>query len=373
MKKVIVSSLIILCGCTTEKNQSNLSNQPNLNEPTSISENKALQTLSPLSQSILKIENTETSNIVREKEIKKIEFIAEDDPDAMIYLAALYEEGELVTKSEQKARALYKKAAEKDHLLARYYYSLMLIDGRGGKTDYTNAESNLLINIKNQHAPSSYSLGYLYFIQEKYQNVIDVFSDNNNENNEYANYLLAISYLELNKNIQQAINLLHTSAKKNHPYSHLVLGDIYRRGLYDIDIDTEKSFKHLNMAAKQNNPKALFDLATLSLENLSLIKNDISIAIEQLKSADKNGYPSASFELAKLYDQGDLIKQDFNKAIYWYKRSAAQGNNRAMYNLASIYINGDGVDISLENAKYWLTESAKNGNHRAKDILKNGE
>ncbi|WP_297479018.1 SEL1-like repeat protein [uncultured Photobacterium sp.] len=373
MKKMIVSSLIILCGCSAESNDSNLTNEPELNKPTSMSKNKALQTLSPLSQSILKIENAETSKSEKKNEIKKIEFMAEDDPDAMIYLAALFEEGELVTKSEQKARSLYKKAIEKNHLLARYYYSLMLIDGRGGKTDYANAESNLLINIKNQHAPSSYSLGYLYFIQERHQDVIDILNKNDNANNEYSNYLLAISYLELNKNTQQAINLLHNSAKKDHPYSHLVLGDIYRRGLYDIEIDTEKSFKHLNIAAKQNNPKALFDLATLSLENLSLIENDINIAIEQLKSADKNGYPSASFELAKLYDQGDLIEQNFDKAIYWYKRSAAQGNNRAMYNLASIYINGDGVDISMEQAEYWLIESAKNGNHRAKDILKNGE
>ncbi|MEC6796476.1 SEL1-like repeat protein [Photobacterium sp. S4TG1] len=373
MKKTIVSTLIILCGCTTESSQSNLLNDAELNKPTSISKNKALQTLSPLSQSIINIENTETSKVEKDNEIKKIEFMAEDDPDAMIYLAALYEEGELVTKSEPKARALYKKAAEKDHLLARYYYSLMLIDGRGGKTDYANAELNLRINVNNQHAPSSYSLGYLYFIQEKHQDVIDVLSKNNDTNNEYSSYLLAISYLELNKNTQQAINLLHTSAQKNHPYSHLVLGDIYRRGLYDIEIDTKKSFEHLNIAAKQNNPKALFDLATLSLENLSLIENDINIAIEQLESADENGYPSASFELAKLYDQGDLIKQDFDKAIYWYKRSAAQGNNRAMYNLASIYINGDGVDVSIDEAKYWLIESAKNGNPHAKDILKNGE
>ena len=369
MKKMIVSTLIILCGCATENNESNRLNESESNKPTSISKNNALQTLSPLSQSILNIENADTSNQEKNNEIKKIEFIAEDDPDAMIYLAALYEEGGLVTKSEKKARELYKKAADKDHLLARYYYALMLIDGRGGSADYKEAESNLLINVKNQHDPSSYSLGYLYFIQERHQDVIDILSKNDNTNNEYSNYLLAISLLALKKDTPQAIRLLQQSAQKGHPYSHLVLGDIYRRGLYDIEVDTTKSFKHLNIAAKENNPKALFDLATLSIENLTLIENNIGIAIEQLKSADKNGYPSASFELAKLYDQGSLIKQDFDKAIYWYKRSAAQGNNRAMYNLASIYINGDGVDVSIEQAEYWLTESAKNGNSRAKNLL----
>ncbi|MEC6813828.1 tetratricopeptide repeat protein [Photobacterium toruni] len=373
MKKMIISTLIILSGCATEKSESSLLNETTLNNADTISTNKMLKTLSPLSQSILNIEDEKIAKKEKMIEIKKIEFMAEDDPDAMIYLAALYEEGTLITQSENKARSLYKKAADKDHLLARYYYALMLIDGRGGDTNHTKAESYLLLNVKNKHDPSIYSLGYLYFIQKKYQHVINTLNQGDNGNNEYSDYLLAISYLELNNNTSQAIQLLEKSAKKDHPYSHLVLGDIYRRGLYNTEINTEKSFKHLNIAAKNDNPKALFDLATLSIENLELIENDLNIAINQLESADKNGYPPASFELAKLYDKGNLIKQDFNKAIFWYKRSAAQGNNRAMYNLASIYINGDGVDISIEKAKYWLIESAKNGNNRAKELLKENE
>ncbi len=45
------------------------------------------------------------------------------------------------------------------------------------------------------------------------------------------NHLLAISYLKLNRNISQAINLLQQSAEKGHQYSHLLLGDIYHHGL----------------------------------------------------------------------------------------------------------------------------------------------
>lgn len=364
MKRLILSSLIILTSCSSVNN----SEQINTTKSNLISSQNKDQQLSLLTTAILAIEDKETSVSQRQLYIDNIKSYAKDDPDAMFYLAALYEEGKLIPLSEDKARSLYKQAAEKNHLLSRYYYSLMLIDGRGGDINYKEAEENLIINHNNQHVPSSYSLGYLYFIQQQHLKVIELLKEKDN-NNEYSDHLLAISYLELNRNISQAIELLQQSAEKGHQYSHLLLGDIYHHGLYEIPIDTQKSFTHLKIAAENELPEALFDLAILSIDNLDLINNDINIAINNLKSADEKGYPAASFELAKLYDKGDLIKQDFNEAIYWYKKSASHGNNKAMYNLASIYINGDGVNMSIPQAEYWLKQSALKGNKRAINIL----
>ncbi|OBU15666.1 hypothetical protein AYY19_13975 [Photobacterium aquimaris] len=371
MKRLILSSLIILTSCSTEKNELPVETEPNNKIKTSSLsyDNNKPPTLSPLSKSILIIENESTSNEDRQQQVDQISTLS-NNSDALFYLAALYEEGKLVPLSEAKARKLYQQAAAMEHPLARYYYALMLIDGRGGDVMHDEAESYLLMNHNKGHVPSSYSLGYLYFIQKKHEDVIKTLEKNSQQSNEYSSYLLAISYLELNIKTTTAIDLLQRSAEKGHQFSHLILGDIYRKGLYKTPINTKKSYSHLQAAAKQDNPKALYELAMLGIENLDLINNDVDIAITQLKSADKNGYPEASFELAKIYDQGDLIKQDFTQAIYWYKKSASHGNNRAMYNLASIYINGDGVDSSIEKAEYWLIESAKNGNDRAQDILK---
>lgn len=367
MKRLILSSLIILTSCSTEDDLEKTITNIDKNKSNLISLQNKDQTIPLLTTAILAIEDKNTSKNQRQLYIDKIKTYAKHDPDAMFYLAALYEEGELVTLSEPKARYFYKQAADKDHLLSRYYYSLMLIDGRGGDVNYTDAELNLLINHKKQHLPSSYSLGYVYFRQQKYINVIETLKDK--EKNKYSNHLLAISYLELNRNISLAIELLNQSAEKNHQFSHLLLGDIYHHGLYNIAIDTKKSYMHLKSAADTEIPKALFDLAILSIDNLELINNDINVAIENLKLADKKGYPTASFELAKLYDQGKLIKQDFSKAIYWYEKSASHGNNKAMFNLASMYLNGDGVKTSTEKAEYWLQQSASKGNKRAIDIL----
>ena len=372
MKRVILSSLIIISGCSIDTEEPEATLQEKTIQPTVI-ETKKIKEISPLTLAILKIEDPKTSSDIRQQQIEKIKKISAYNVDAVFYLAALYEEGKLLPLSEKKARNLYQLAAKKNHALARYYYALMLIDGRGGRVDYDNAESYLLINHNNAHTPSSYSLGYLYFIQKKHENVIKTLEKNSHQHNEYSSYLLAISYLELNKKTTIAIDLLQRSAAKGHQFSHLILGGIYRNGLYKTPINTQKSFTHLHAAAANNDPKALYDLATLSIEHLELINNDINIAINQLKTADKNGYPEASFELAKIYDQGNLIKQNFTEAIYWYKKSASHGNNKAMYNLASIYINGDGVDMSISQAEYWLKKSALQGNKRAINILSNNQ
>lgn len=361
MKRVILSSLIIISGCSIDTV-----------EPEAIvKEKKTIKEVPPLTLAILKIEDPKTSKDIRQQQIEKIKKISKYNIDAVFYLAALYEEGKLLPLSEKKARNLYQQAAEKNHVLARYYYSLMLIDGRGGKKDHQQAKKYLLINHDISHIPSSYSLGYIYFQEKDYTNAISILENKKILKNidQYSSYILARSYLNLNLKKEQSIKLLINSAKKGNTNSHQTLGRIYRYGLYNTQVNTKQSYYHLNSAASDNHPKSLYELATLTIEHPMLIENKINIAITQLEKSDKKGYPEASFELAKLYDQGKLIQQDFNQAARWYIKSASYGNNKAMFNLASMYLNGDGVKISIEKAEYWLQQSASKGNKRAINIL----
>lgn len=369
MKRVILSSLIIISGCTIDTIEPESIVKEKKTKQATIEEN--IKEIPPLTLAILKIEDQKTSNDIRQQQIEKIKKISAYNIDAVFYLAALYEEGKLLPLSEKKARNLYQLAAKKNHVLARYYYALMLIDGRGGKKDYHQAKKHLLINHNIPHIPSSYSLGYIYFQEKDYINVISILENKKipNDIDQYSSYILAVSYLKLNKNKEQSIKLLINSAKKGNINSHQTLGRIYRYGLYNTQVNTEKSYYHLNAAASDNHPKSLYDLATLTIEHPILIENKINIAITQLEKSDKKGYPEASFELAKLYDQGKLIQQDFSQAAQWYVKSASYGNNKAMFNLASMYLNGDGVKISIEKAEYWLQQSASKGNQRAIDIL----
>ncbi|WP_240616122.1 tetratricopeptide repeat protein [Photobacterium aquimaris] len=219
MKRLILSSLIILTSCSTEKNELPVEIKSN-NKISSLSyDNNKPPTLSPLSKSILIIENESTSNEERQQQIDKIAALS-NNSDALFYLAALYEEGKLVPLSEVKARKLYQQAATMDHPLARYYYALMLIDGRGGNVMHDEAESYLLMNHNKGHIPSSYSLGYLYFIQKKHQDVIKTLEKNSEQHNEYSAYLLAISYLELNIKLQQQL-IYYTFRQKKITNFHI--------------------------------------------------------------------------------------------------------------------------------------------------------
>ncbi|PQJ62892.1 SEL1-like repeat protein [Photobacterium angustum] len=374
MIRLLLPALFLFSGCSLDIFDRNNNTTVN-NKKTDIkslgSNMKNIPPPNPtsLQEHILKLENANTHPIEKSNHITEIEKLAENDPNAMFYLGTLYRNGKLLPLSPEKARELYKKAADNDHIIARYYYALMLIDGEGGNSDHLEAERLLFINHSKSHSPSSYSLAYLYFINDEYINTIKIMEGDNIKKSKENEYLLAISYLQTNNNIERAIELLQSSANKNHIYSHHTLGKIYRFGIHNVNRDLEKSYFHFSAAAKDNDPKALYQLATLGFKYPFLIENDYDVALKQLTIAANNQYEPATFQLAKLYDQGYQIKQDYKKALYWYQQSADFGNNQAMYNLASMYANGDGVAESYEKAEYWLEKAATNGNERAQKLL----
>ncbi|WP_318472389.1 SEL1-like repeat protein [Photobacterium leiognathi] len=369
MKRLLLPALILFSGCSIDKTEKEKTSAVIKNHVDEKKIKKVTSSATTLEERIQKVESPDTYQYEKTHHISAIQKLAVDDPNAMFYIAALYEEGDLLPLSPEKARELYKKAADKGHTLSRYYLALMLIDGKGGEKNHSEAERLLLINHEKSHAPSSYSLAYLYFIHDDYENAAKLMESDKVEMNENNAYLLAISYLQLNKNTDKAVTLLHSSASKNHKYSHQTLGKIYRHGIHNTEQDLEKSYFHYTAAAKDNDPKVLYEIATLSFKYPFLIDNNYDIPLKQLTLAAKSDYEPATFQLAKLYDQGYQIKQDYQQAFYWYKKSAESGNNKAMYNLASMYANGDGVEESYEQAEFWLEESANHGNKRAIELL----
>lgn len=387
MKRVLFPSLIVLISCSADKDTESVKSISKIdnnsehivvlktkekNNSSITSPIKKLDFQPSLAKNIIIIENSSSTDEERVKAINNIKSFSDNNSDALFYLGNLYEKGHWLEQSESKARDYYNQAANTDsHVLSHYSLALMLIDGRGGKVNLEKAEHLLKVNHNKNHAPSTYSLGYLYFISDNFEKCIDVFSVKDFNANEYSNYLLAISLLKTDQDIQRALTLLNTSAEKEHGYSHLTLGKIYQYGLYGKEIDVKKGYFHLNKAAEQNIPKANYELMLLSIEYPDIIDTDTNNIIKQLEKEDKNGNLDASFQLAKIYDQGRISKQDYKKALFWYHKSAKNGNNLAMYNLASMYANGDGAEESLDKAEHWLKESAKYGNKKAIELLEN--
>ncbi len=311
------------------------------------------------------------TDIEIKEQITQLGELAKKNTDAMVFLAALYEEGSVLTKNLTEARRLYKEAAKKNNHLARYYYGLMLIEGRGGNIDLQTAEKYLLENHKNKHLPSTHALAHIYSLQEKSKAVIALLENKDLSLNPHSKYILAISYLQQNKNEAAAIKMLKDAAENNNPLAYQTLGKIYLYGLHHQDKNSDHSFYYLKKAAESDMPIALYDLAVLISAHPELINNEHHYILKILTKAHQLGNENASFEIAKMYDMGNAITQDYKKAFFWYEKSAISGNSRAMYNLASMYTSGDGVDVSIPKATYWLKKSAALGNKRAINILKN--
>lgn len=361
--------LLLLMSCSTEleqKNKEHLNESHKYNKKTDI-EIKKLK----IKESISIIENPIYSTNDKLKAINNLKAIANINSDIAYYLGKLYETGEWVEISEESARFYYEMSIKsKDNTESQYSLALMLIDGRGGSVDLDFAEELLHHTHAKNHSPSTYALGYLFFIKNNFKRCIEIFTSENFENNEYSDYLLALSLINTDNDIEKALNLIEKSAKKGHGYSHFTLANIYQNGLYGKKKDIDKSYQHYQIAINKNIPNAKFKLLLLIIDNPSLINNNQYNLINELEYAHKNGIKDASFYLAKIYDQGAIVKQDYKKALYWYIQSASYGNNIAMYNLASMYANGDGTNESIEKSHFWLKQSAHYGNKKAIKAIK---
>lgn len=329
------------------------------------------QPLSNLDSIIAKLETNNLTEDEINTEITALTKLAQENFEVMLYLALMYEEGRLIPQDFSKARNLYKKAADEDDASGIYFYSLMLIEGRGGKIDLNTAEKLFTKNYYNQHTPSMHALAYLYALQKKPQAVIALLEDKTSNLTPESRYSLAISYLQTNQKQPLAIKMLKQAAAEKMPMAYHSLGRIYFHGLHQQAKDSKQSFYFLQKAAELNIPSAVYDFAMLIQTHPELVDSPKITLLKALEKADKLGNKDASFEIAKLYDIGKMLKKDHQKAYLWYKKSAEHGNNRAMYNLASMYSTGEGVTPSLSSAKYWLEQSAAYGNERAKEILNN--
>ncbi|BAX54939.1 hypothetical protein PDPUS_2_00353 [Photobacterium damselae subsp. piscicida] len=92
MKKLLLSSLVILSGCTLDSN--NEMQNTTDNTITNIQQN--IDKLTELDQIISTIEEEKTSDTELKKQLEKLSYMANENSDAMLYLASLYEEGDIM-------------------------------------------------------------------------------------------------------------------------------------------------------------------------------------------------------------------------------------------------------------------------------------
>lgn len=121
-------------------------------------------------------------------------------------------------------------------------------------------------------------------------------------------------------------------------------------------------------AALEGNAGAQCILELPRIFSVETAEDESEIA-QWYQSAAEQGDSCAQYVMGNLYDLGIGVERDSAQAIEWYKKAAIQGNMGAQCILGSSYLLGRGVTKSKEEALKWYSLAAEQGDNRAAHIV----
>jgi len=278
-------------------------------------------------------------------------------------LGTLYENGEGLPRSLQKAMECYEAAAEQDHMEAKYRLALCYLSG-----ERKSKGVNWLTQAAEQgHTEAQYRLGICY---------LDGIGVNENEDlgirwlsaagqqgylrasfrlgQLYENRCAFPGFLSRGKeNYLKAIEWYARAAAEEDPEACYRLGRLVQREDYD------QAMNHYRQAAEQQHPLAQYAMAQLYFKKRSPNK-----AVDWLEKAALLGLPDAQYELAVYYREGTHSPTDFvadpdrfqprpDMADYWMEQAAEGGHGEAQYETACRLAQAaDTVEKALQLLQY---------------------
>lgn len=213
---------------------------------------------------------------------------------AQYELGNLYFQGLGVPESEEKALALYQKAAEQGHADAANNLADMYLNGEGTTVDE--------------------SLALYWFTQAANAGVVE------------AMFTLGIMYeqgLGTEKNDALAFSYYLRAANGGYNDAQYRLGTIYLEGLLGQHPNVQLAIEMFMLAANEHNVDALFNLGYLYAEPHFAIQ-DGKKAVHFYKRAALLGDRDAKKHLAELYERGDIVARDEKEAKKWRDAAIAQ-------------------------------------------------
>lgn len=282
----------------------------------------------------------------------------QDNPNADLLLAILYDRGIGTSESHRKAMKYYKKLLNSNNAIAEFmlgthYYldnempeAIALLEKSAAQGNAYALFNLAILSHKNQY-------------QQSGQDYIALLTKAANSNLNRASLLLADHYLMDSNDpaaIRQAATIYQQLAEKQDSTAELKLGYMYEQGIF-----FEKNFNKANewyqRSANHNNPVAQYLLGNLFQFGKGVDRN-INQAIQYyLKSAAQN-YVPAQVALGFIYEQE---KHDYSKAREWYTKAAEANNPEAQYDLSLMYEYGKGVEINPRKSHQLYKEATQNG------------
>lgn len=181
-----------------------------------------------------------------------------------------------------------------------YYYGYSFLIGKNRLINYDKSEKYLKISAKYCFSPTHYSLGYLYYIENKFDEARKWFLSAKELGDNLASHQLAIMYKN-EKNSEKMLENLSFAEKNDFTPSITELGVTYYDGFF-VKKDLKKAFEYFERAALRNDP---------------LAQNN----------------------LGWMYEHGEGAESNREKAEYWYKIAVENDFSLAVENLKRLHGN----------------------------------
>ncbi len=308
-----------------------------------------------------------------------------------------------------KALALFKEAADKNYVPAKYALAIKYLDENNAQKD---AEAfKLLDSSKESNHPlvysalafcydyargceqdfyksleyyeRSYELGYKKAVMniayaymtgcgcgQNYKRAIDICRDAVNGGIQEANFFAALCFehgLSVEQDFEKAVQLYGFAEQAGYVPAFLKAGEIYDP-YYGVGGDVNGAKEEYEQAAKMGSIEAKAELAKLALEE------DKKAQFEILKDLAKQGSYVANEVIGTMYKDGNGLKQDINKALEYYQKAADNGSEKAAKEIVAIAKEQNNVTLAEKYGdKIFAFKTPKEYFNRAKELKDEGE
>lgn len=287
--------------------------------------------------------------------------------ECMNYMGNFYYSGIAIEKDYAKAMFWYKQSLEQGNISAACNLAYMYAEGRGVEKNIS-----LAIEILNQfmnlnYAPVICTLGLIYKLKNDCKSAFHLFQEaaklgDANAEFMYAQYLLSGEYCE--KDIKKGIKFMKSSANHGNARANYFMAAQYEHG-YDevgIEMSNKKALKCYLIAAKKGYKKSIKKLGNIYGKGLLDINKNLKESFKWYLILAEKGSKIGAFNVAYYYANGLGTKKNNTEAVRWYTIAAEKGSSAAMNNLAICYENGNGIGKNKEKALELYQEAAKAGN-----------
>ena len=297
-----------------------------------------------------------------------------DDAEAQCEIGKRYAEGNGVDKNLEEAVKWFRKAADRENIVAQrlladaYYY------GNGVAQNFEEAVKWFRKSADKGDAEAQKYLGWCYQngqgVAQDINQAVAWYRKAAEQGEAYAQNNLGLCYDQgqgVEQDYEQAAEWYRKAADQGDADAQNNLGLCYQNG-QGVEQDYEQAVEWYRKAAEHGNARAQRRLGDCYYNGQG-VEQDYEQAVEWFRKSAERGYASAQAALGFCYEDGWGVEKKPKEAVKWYRKAADQGNADGQFRLGWCYYTGEGIAYDVDEAKKWISKAAEQGHEEAQKTL----